>query len=1089
LGHTTQLQAAQLLELERTLDGIRPDTIIVAGDFNSTLSPFDVGCACTDAPPSAPLQTMFGDTRWTDTLRSHLAPHARTYTRPPTGATWRRIDYVFTNVGSQYASCLPSPSDHFACIAATPLLPPQTIGRTPARISDAAVQAGGDRLVEEWACRWDAHPGSALDKWDTWKQTAVRLASTWMRRHPEDATSAQRFTDTVSTLDADAIDADKFADELDTAKAAMNEELKDAGKKQRMYFRKAWGKCSKLFFSALKVWSPPLPVRQLRVPAPNGGHTMHTEAAAIHDAVTGFYADLYAETTPRAPHAETRKWLRHSPRITTADYDILDATPSDEEIDRTVRTMPGWKAPGSDGMTMQAVKALHTKHPYIIRDVIREMWTANEWPESEREAVMVLIPKKAASTTEIGNLRPLSLTNVGYRILAKIAADRVAPMAPSLLPEGQVGFVAGRNLATNVHQIQNFLDCDIRHASALFVDFEKAYDSVPRWWVLEVLKARGFPASFRHVVRLMHTDTIAAVRVNGTVNNRFVTHRGVKQGCALAPILFALAIQPLMDRADRELQGVKLTSETIRYCAYADDIAFYLNGRSDCAGIEIILQEWDKVTGMRLSPSKSAIARPRRWWGSTMHTHDIRVTKGSISRLTGRNMYEYLGHMIARSPFVGARAEWGKVFAKMRNRVTRINACKCTMKQRALAAKFLLVSVAAYRASYLPINSTFEKMYASIVQKVLWRGARPRRPLDALSLPEVLGGLGVPTLRILAHARWMNATAISDLNGTASALRCAADRWIKQTTGDNTADIDNTTWTHDLGKPTWYVNGYRMRKELKIQHDEAFCIRDLVHRLASLQTPAWAHREPTTVQDDEPPGHFSLQDTTELRTHLLNTEHRAMNIVNGSDNRMWITARYRKRIKVSTSAACTLCGLHTETHILADTRCPVSRALWTHWKTEHAPFAPSMEARYAWALMVPTGKHTNLTMAAYETAARYRAAIWTARWELEKAADFQPPVFPGWDHNAEADIRNGWMKDTFEKMQKHIAPPSSKGKKKNMKKRPAPKHRQLPAPFRHYERIPTGTLGVGVAWLSTVVDATNSEGSESDKDEYDEWFC
>ena len=105
---------------------------------------------------------------------------------------------------------------------------------------------------------------------------------------------------------------------------------------------------------------------------------------------------------------------------------------------------------------------------------------------------------------------------------------------------------------------------------------------------------------------------------------------------------------------------------------------------------------------MCISPSKSALARPRRWWGRKGYTLDITVSGGTVARLAGKAMYEYLGFMIARSLNVGARAEWRKVYKKMDGRVARLNACRCTMRQRALAAKFMLISIAAYRANYLP---------------------------------------------------------------------------------------------------------------------------------------------------------------------------------------------------------------------------------------------------------------------------------------------------------------------------------------------------------------------------------------------------
>jgi len=75
---------------------------------------------------------------------------------------------------------------------------------------------------------------------------------------------------------------------------------------------------------------------------------------------------------------------------------------------------------------------------------------------------------------------------------------------------------------------------------AAFIDLTKAFDSVDRSALWEVLLKIGCPPDFVNIIRSFHEGVRAAVIENGEMSSDFDVTNGSKQGCVLAPLLFTI---------------------------------------------------------------------------------------------------------------------------------------------------------------------------------------------------------------------------------------------------------------------------------------------------------------------------------------------------------------------------------------------------------------------------------------------------------------------------------------------------------------------------------------------------------------------
>jgi len=105
----------------------------------------------------------------------------------------------------------------------------------------------------------------------------------------------------------------------------------------------------------------------------------------------------------------------------------------------------------------------------------------------------------------------------------------------------------------------------------LFIDFEKAYDSVRRETLYNILIEFGVPRKLVRLIKLCLTETYSRVRVGKNLSDRFPIRNGLKQGDALSPLLFNFALEWAIRRVQVNQDSLKL-NVTHQLLAYADDV-------------------------------------------------------------------------------------------------------------------------------------------------------------------------------------------------------------------------------------------------------------------------------------------------------------------------------------------------------------------------------------------------------------------------------------------------------------------------------------------------------------------------------------
>ena len=204
-----------------------------------------------------------------------------------------------------------------------------------------------------------------------------------------------------------------------------------------------------------------------------------------------------------------------------------------------------------------------------------------------------------------------------YKIYSSVLNARIRKYLEQnqLLADEQNGFRANKSCIDHVYSLHSIIKNKINNNKsvfATFIDFQKAFDCVDRFMLQEKLQLKGISGKIFNSIRAMYTNTISRILLGQYMTDWFHTLNGVRQGDTLAPTLFAIFINDLIEELNLLKKGVDINGENVVALLYADDLVIMSESEKDLQDMLHMVNKWCIKWSMQINLEKSKALHFRR---------------------------------------------------------------------------------------------------------------------------------------------------------------------------------------------------------------------------------------------------------------------------------------------------------------------------------------------------------------------------------------------------------------------------------------------------------------------------------------------
>ena len=244
------------------------------------------------------------------------------------------------------------------------------------------------------------------------------------------------------------------------------------------------------------------------------------------------------------------------------------------------------KAQGPDGIHPAVLKNCAEQLAKPVSMIFTMSFEQGVIPLDWKLANITPIYKKGLKS-DAGNYRPVSLTSVLCKVMESVIKEEVVKVLDEQqrLTKHQHGFIKGKSCLTNLLETLEAWTRLIEEGygvDVIFLDYKKAFDTVPHRRLLEKLKNYGFRGKLGKWTESFLLDRLMRVAVQGECSSWVKVRSGVPQGSGLGPLLFLLFVNDLPDRIKNSIK------------MFADDTKVW-TAIKEAADSEGLQQDLDKL--------------------------------------------------------------------------------------------------------------------------------------------------------------------------------------------------------------------------------------------------------------------------------------------------------------------------------------------------------------------------------------------------------------------------------------------------------------------------------------------------------------
>ena len=300
-------------------------------------------------------------------------------------------------------------------------------------------------------------------------------------------------------------------------------------------------------------------------------------------------------------------------QMNTKQLGAMDDELQRDEVEKVLKCLKNGKSTGIDGVPYEMYKYGGKKVVDMLLKLFKIVWRDERVPKRWNESRVILLHKGGhKSKKELKNYRPIALNDTVGKIFCMCLNERVRePIEGNgVLGEEQNGFRMNRRGEDNMFIVREMIEMcnrECRKGFFAFLDIEKAYDRVNRNVLFKVLRKCGMSDKIVKIIESMYENTKAKYNLGDIETEWVCSNRGVRQGCILSPVLFALYTEELAIRVKERNLGMRIGNEKLSILMYADDIIIMSDTSEELQEMLDVVNEYSDDFCVKFGMDKSLI--------------------------------------------------------------------------------------------------------------------------------------------------------------------------------------------------------------------------------------------------------------------------------------------------------------------------------------------------------------------------------------------------------------------------------------------------------------------------------------------------
>jgi hypothetical protein len=241
--------------------------------------------------------------------------------------------------------------------------------------------------------------------------------------------------------------------------------------------------------------------------------------------------------------------------------------------------------------------------------ILNNIFNSADIPDSFKNAIIYPLFKKGDDSNP-ANYRGIAFMNCIAKIFTGVMLGRLNTWAENnnTINEFQAAFRKNYSTNDNIFNLTSIIKLKLEAKQGkvycFFVDYQAAFDSIPREALIYKLSCLGLSSKFLNILKTLYSNVNVAIWGNEGTSDIFGTNIGLKQGCLLSPVLFSLYLNDLEQNLTG---GLRIAGIRVKVLAFADDVVLIAENPRSLQDMINQLEKYNDRWNLTLNLNKSKV--------------------------------------------------------------------------------------------------------------------------------------------------------------------------------------------------------------------------------------------------------------------------------------------------------------------------------------------------------------------------------------------------------------------------------------------------------------------------------------------------